>query len=98
MYLLINHGLCFENNRYDSLKLYLNLDQDKTPNIKSITTDQLLAKNLASGGKIQEIRLKMNQFNFELIAFMRFVYRPAFQNIEALTKVTDLEFEKFCIE
>ena len=58
----------------------------------------MLAQNLASGSKIQEVRLKMDQFSSELICYMRFVFRPAFENIDALTKVSDLEFEKFCVE
>ena len=44
MYLLVNHGICFENNKYDSLKLYLNLDLDKTEKVKTVKTQELLAQ------------------------------------------------------
>lgn len=88
IYLLINYGICIKNNRYDSVKLYLNLD------VKNPTApDQMLAQNLDQGWKIYEIRLKLDQFNFELLAYLRYTFKSKTQ-----TRPSNLDFEHQCLE
>ena len=97
LFLLYSYGICVANNQYDSFKIYLNLN---IPKGTEVTHDVMLAKTLGSSeAPVLEVRLKLHQFNQELMSYMRYVFRSDFGGDKlALTRVQDLEFEKFCLD
>ena len=67
MYLMVNYGFCFQDNLYDSYHVNVRLDLDA----KAAIDPKKLQAYYGKEDNIQTIRLKRNQFNSFLMAYIR---------------------------
>ena len=87
--LLLHYAFCYENNMYQHKELSLNLDP-KSLKPSDLQNDQICATS------IQQIFLKVNQFNKPLMAYLRRIRAGHFACVEEIEGA--LEFEKECVE
>ena len=107
-YLMMNYGFCFLDNLYTSYTFCVRLDVD----FETIETIELKHMVAPSGmrGNIQQIRLKNNQFNDILIAYIRSLLKEQYIRNSGKSKAKstkilltriyedDIEFELECLK
>lgn len=101
-YLLINYGFCFPDNLYNSYKIQVRM---KVKYREEIMVKELLTYS-DEGPDINQIRLKIDQLNMPLVAYLRQIKKEYFFGTEnqqkinevQYSKVTDLAFELSCLK
>ena len=84
---------------HNSYKLYVNLSQDGK---KKVQIGDMFGQQGVSRDKILEVHLKMDQFNNDLLCYLRYVLKSDFFKINpkkiSNTTVIDVKFEIHCIQ
>lgn len=97
IYLMVNYGFCFQDNLYDSYHVNVRLDLDT----KTAIDPKKLQAYYGKEDNIQTIRLKRDQFNCFLMAYIRDLLQHSYyqgrEQKVLLTKAEDLDFEHACL-
>ena len=93
---MLNYGFAFANNKYDAYGVRLSMDMS----LKEVVRVKDFFPISNSNDNIQVVKLKLDQLNFTLIAYLRKVLQEQFYKGNEpfkvlLTKPVDIDFEVY---